>query len=272
MGDALPGVDPSQKGNLGKLTELSGGDAHVCVRYSLGAVRCWGQGGAAKDPETQTNGRPGEPNGSVVGSHAHALRPVRRVPVSTSLSVRLSPWLLVGLGLIGLGCRREASFDEAKVTKSAQARLAPFKKSLKEALVAALGKGLNDAVDTCASEAPRLALAHSTADIKLGRSAIKFRNQDNAPRAWVQKAMAELAIAPKDGASRVVKLEGDRVGYVETIVAQPMCLTCHGKNLPGDLTAKLKQRYPDDQATGFEAGDFRGVFWLEMPVSQSESP
>jgi len=46
MGDALPGVDLSQNGNLGKLTELSVGDAHVCVRYSLGAVRCWGQGGA----------------------------------------------------------------------------------------------------------------------------------------------------------------------------------------------------------------------------------
>jgi len=190
------------------------------------------------------------------------------------LSLRWSPWLLLGLGLTAVACRRETPFDEAKVTKNAQARLAPFKKSLKEALVASMGKGLNEAVDTCALEAPRLALAHSGADIKLGRSAIKRRNEDNAPRAWVQKAMAELASAPKDGASRVVKLEGDRVGYVETIIAQPMCLTCHGKSLSGDLAAKLKQRYPNDQATGFEAGDFRGVFWLEMPasVAHAESP
>ena len=194
--------------------------------------------------------------------------------MSTSLSGRLGPWLFIALGLANAACRREAPLDETKVTKTAQTRLAPFKKSLKEALVASLSKGPNEAVDTCALEAPRLALAHSTGDLTLGRSAQKRRNQDNAPRPWVQQAMEELSRAPKDGASKVVKLDGGRVGYVETIVAQPMCLTCHGKSVPSDLAAKIKARYPDDQATGFDTGDFRGVFWLEMPASlaQATSP
>ena len=31
------------------------------------------------------------------------------------------------------------------------------------------------------------------------------------------------------------------------------------------LLARLRARYPTDQATGFRAGDFRGVFWAELP-------
>lgn len=46
MGDTLPSVDLNVKTNLGELTELSVGGTHACVRYSLGAVRCWGEGGA----------------------------------------------------------------------------------------------------------------------------------------------------------------------------------------------------------------------------------
>jgi hypothetical protein len=32
-----------------------------------------------------------------------------------------------------------------------------------------------------------------------------------------------------------------------------------------DIAAKIDELYPDDEATGFSEGDFRGVFWVEFP-------
>ena len=55
------------------------------------------------------------------------------------------------------------------------------------------------------------------------------------------------------------------MGYVEPIVMQPMCLTCHGESLAPEIAARISEVYPDDQATGFKVGDFRGVFWVEFP-------
>ena len=54
------------------------------------------------------------------------------------------------------------------------------------------------------------------------------------------------------------------MGYVEPIVAQPLCLTCHGKAISEATRAALAERYPDDKATGFEKGDLRGLFWVEF--------
>lgn len=46
MGDALPALDLGTDSKLGAVTELTVGDTHACVRHALGAVRCWGIGGA----------------------------------------------------------------------------------------------------------------------------------------------------------------------------------------------------------------------------------
>jgi hypothetical protein len=43
-----------------------------------------------------------------------------------------------------------------------------------------------------------------------------------------------------------------------------MCLQCHGANIAPPVAAKLAELYPEDQATGFAAGDFRGLFWVEL--------
>jgi hypothetical protein len=38
--------------------------------------------------------------------------------------------------------------------------------------------------------------------------------------------------------------------------------------LNGNVVASsIAELYPDDEATGFSAGDFRGVFWVEFPDS-----
>ena len=62
----------------------------------------------------------------------------------------------------------------------------------------------------------------------------------------------------------VVELEGERIGYIEPIVAQPLCLTCHGEVLAPAISERIEALYPDDEAIGFNAGDLRGVFWVEF--------
>ena len=63
----------------------------------------------------------------------------------------------------------------------------------------------------------------------------------------------------------VVLIDKNTVGYVEPIFMQPLCVTCHGAELAPDLQARLEELYPEDQATGYSAGDLRGVFWAELP-------
>jgi hypothetical protein len=51
-------------------------------------------------------------------------------------------------------------------------------------------------------------------------------------------------------------------------VLQPLCVACHGKFLAPDVAAIIEEAYPEDQATGFEVGDLRGVFWVEYPEAE----
>jgi hypothetical protein len=150
-------------------------------------------------------------------------------------------------------------------TEQAKAAVNPFKKTLKETLFKALEKSPEAAIDVCSKRAPELAKEASTANVTVGRSAFKLRNPQNAPKPWLEKAMAELEKEkPGTEAQRVVTLPDGTVGYAEAIWMGAPCLVCHGKTIAPGLATKLKSAYPNDHATGFSEGDFRGVFWAEV--------
>ena len=46
-----------------------------------------------------------------------------------------------------------------------------------------------------------------------------------------------------------------------------MCGSCHGAadQLSAQVRQELSERYPRDQAIGFQDGEIRGWFWVEMP-------
>ncbi len=54
--------------------------------------------------------------------------------------------------------------------------------------------------------------------------------------------------------------------YMKAIPTAEPCLTCHGVNVAEPVKAKLAQLYPQDQATGFKAGDIRGAFTISKPL------
>ena len=109
------------------------------------------------------------------------------------------------------------------------------------------------------------------------RTSLRLRNPANAPDAAEQLALKrvekniEAGVMPK-----VLVQEIDLPGgksewrvYRPVGVAQ-QCVTCHGPpdSFSPGLQARLKQRYPNDQATGYATGQWRGL----IRVSVSDAP
>jgi hypothetical protein len=172
--------------------------------------------------------------------------------------------LILSLIVVLPACDR-SKINEAKWKEAGAEAVLPFKKSLKQALVTGLEDGPVAAISACRVEAPNLAEAQSKGGIKVGRASQKLRNPTNAPKLWMQKFLEVYETDPERREPGVVLIDDKTVGYVEPIFIQPLCVTCHGAELAPDLQAKLGELYPDDQATGYAAGDFRGVFWVELP-------
>jgi hypothetical protein len=156
-------------------------------------------------------------------------------------------------------------WDDAAAVAHGASIVLPFKRELQAALRQGLAEGLEQAIRTCRLEAPRIASALSTEDVQVGRTSHKLRNPRNAPKSWMVPLLAEYRANPKQAQPRAVSLENGRVGYAEPIFVQPPCLTCHGEDIPQPVQERLAELYPEDRATGFRTGDFRGMFWAEFP-------
>jgi hypothetical protein len=65
-----------------------------------------------------------------------------------------------------------------------------------------------------------------------------------------------------------VSVPGGTSGYVEPILLQSPCLACHGDALAPEVAARIGELYPEDRAVGFQVGDLRGVFWVELPAAE----
>jgi hypothetical protein len=170
--------------------------------------------------------------------------------------------LLLAAAMSVAACR--PGLDEAAVSERGAAALAPLKKSLMGALKAGMSVGPVSAVEACHLSAPGLPAAAGGEGISVGRTTDKLRSADNAPKPWMKPLLEEYAKAGPGAAPRAVALDGGKAGYVEPIYMQEMCLACHGTALNADVAKTLAERYPTDAATGYAAGDFRGLFWVEM--------
>ena len=169
--------------------------------------------------------------------------------------------ILAGIVILA-ACSKAEPEVQADPAERGAALLVPFKTKLKYELVTSMQTGVDEAIAACSTAAPGIAASLSVDGVVMGRSSHKLRNPANAAPDWVALWFESYLAGQSQPVS--VELEDGRHGYVEPIVMQPLCLTCHGQDLQPDVAEKLAQLYPEDQATGFEAGDFRGVFWVEF--------
>ena len=131
-------------------------------------------------------------------------------------------------------------------------------------LTAALQEGGPlQALDVCALRAQALTTESGTTRVKVGRTSHRLRNSANRAPAWLLPMVGKLERGETVEASTIAIGEG-RFGYYEPIVTQPLCITCHGSDLPQELRVAIARKYPQDKAVGFAAGDPRGLLWVEV--------
>ena len=173
----------------------------------------------------------------------------------------------MGFGVALLLAGASPGDQDAAWRKRGAGLLAPFKQELQAALLDGMARSPDQAIDACRTRAPEIAAAASAPGVRVGRTSHRLRNPENAPSQWLEPILARYVAEPQRGEPTVVVLPEGRVGYVEPIRMKALCLTCHGTALSESVSLRLAALYPNDEATGFELGDLRGLFWAEFPSS-----
>jgi hypothetical protein len=130
--------------------------------------------------------------------------------------------------------------------------------SLKSELSAALKRGGPvEALTACSIKAPALTAAATDGVLRVRRIGTRTRNPKNTP------SKAELELLGRLSHEAPTLREGGRVYHA--IFTGPICLTCHGEieSMSQELRALISQKYPGDQAIGYQVGDLRGAFVVE---------
>lgn len=193
----------------------------------------------------------------------------------------LLPLALTGAGVLAAAeppaIRTEfidpASLDVAAIRQAGEAATGKVATRLVTELTLALGAGgPENAVDFCHLNAQDLTAesARGAANVvAVKRTSNRLRNPANAPDAAERLALerVEKIVAAGDPPPPVLvqRVRRDDTAAPEwrvyrSIVMQPACLACHGSPdmQPPALRAALQERYPDDAALGYRAGDWRG--------------
>ena len=180
------------------------------------------------------------------------------------------------------GAKPDAPTSDAQAR--AQAAMAAFSGRLRSELGQAIERdGPLGAIDFCQVQAPRIAdQVMAEHGVRLGRVAVpgRHRNPGNVAHGWQALALADFRAAVAAGGAPEAQVQAVREGLpadVELRIArgirvEPACLLCHGTVVAPELSARIRQRYPDDRATGFSEGDLRGAIWAEVTRRQPEAP
>jgi hypothetical protein len=155
--------------------------------------------------------------------------------------------------------------------QQALALVQQFAGQLKPRLQGAISEGGPvHAIQVCASEAPKIAADLSArSGWKITRVSSRNRNPDGAPDPWEAAAITHFESQLEAGADPATLKLGEitREGYrfAKPQVTEPLCLTCHGQTLAPEVSKALASHYPEDRATGYQAGQLRGIFSLTKP-------
>lgn len=133
------------------------------------------------------------------------------------------------------------------------------------------------AIDVCNLEAPEIAssVSDETA-LDVGRTALRWRNPANAPDDFERTAMETFLSQIEAGADPatlelaeiVTSAQGLQLRYMKPIMTGGPCVLCHGTGISDEVKAAILARYPDDQATGFAPGEFRGAFTITKDLEK----
>lgn len=174
-------------------------------------------------------------------------------------------------GLVAL-----SAADSAATVQRAEPLATALAQGLAQRLQARLASdGAAGAVDFCSIAALPLTdslAAEIAAGATMKRTSTRLRNPANAPDALEARALAwfdSVQAATGELPPHHVQATDDEVRYYRPLVIAPFCTQCHGPLEEIDPAARaiLAERYPEDRAVGYRAGDLRGVLRVSMPRS-----
>ncbi len=189
------------------------------------------------------------------------------------------PLLLASLTLLLSACASLPNAEQqAKYADEARATVGQFAKTLQGELKQAMqAGGPENAIDVCMNKAPQITTAIATEKgVSLRRVTEKSRNPLSVPDNWEKQVLKEFEQKLAQGAKPdtleryevVAEGKTQTFRYMKGLVAQEVCMTCHGakENIPEGVKAKLAAAYPHDQATGYQPGMLRGAVSLKKPL------
>lgn len=136
--------------------------------------------------------------------------------------------------------------------------------------------GTVSAIEFCSTSASELTAGvarEQGLDIK--RTSLRYRNPANAPDQaetealkYFETVLAETGALP---AQWVQKAGRDEYRYYRPLTVALPCLQCHGTpdEIDPAVRAILDERYPEDLATDYAVGDFRGVVRVSVPADRA---
>ena len=174
--------------------------------------------------------------------------------------------VLMGCLLLPLAAQAQ-HLSEAEFKAQAQQKAMQLGKTLKQNLLQAVkAGGLPNGVQVCKEIAPAIAAELSTDGWQVGRTALKVRNPQNRADRWEQSSLMAMVEGLEEGlepgALAMVHVDeaAGKYRFMAPIMADGLCLNCHGASLAEPVKEAINQQYPNDEATGFAAGDLRGAF------------
>lgn len=166
---------------------------------------------------------------------------------------------------------QEAMVWGDSITQEAQVQLIA---QLQQAIAS---NGPAGAIDFCKVNAlPILQTVESKYTVTLRRASVQPRNPADTPNAEELPLLEAYAYNAENNISSdpsIQKIEqGEVLLYTKPILlTNALCLSCHGdpkKDIAPETSAKLKELYPQDSATGYAIGDLRGMWALRLPKKE----
>ncbi|NGP89880.1 Tll0287-like domain-containing protein [Fodinibius halophilus] len=171
------------------------------------------------------------------------------------------------------------AFDTTTVIKEGQKITQAAFSTLSSNLQQAIAEGgVKNALQFCSIRAMPLTDSLSAHyNVELRRASHQPRNPknqaDSLEVATIQKYLVQ--IKKEESLEPVTIAHGDKINYHAPIrIPGQLCLNCHGR--PGQDISKadlktIQELYPNDQATGFEMGELRGIWSVQFSQSYVDS-
>jgi len=151
--------------------------------------------------------------------------------------------------------------DKELVKNEGMMNIESFMETLKPTLISLMksDKTGKTAMGGCTSMAPSMTDDYNKiSKTKIRRTALKYRSEKNAPDA-TDTVVMEGFVKSKNFKEAVVVEMSDHFRVYKALPVKKPCLKCHGENISEDLTKMIERSYPQDMATNFKLGEFRGV-------------